>query len=68
MTVRPPDSTFAHRVASGDPVADGVILWTRISTAERHAVRVRWRVASAPDLDVVVAEGDAEGSRMPTSQ
>ncbi len=60
MTVRASDPVFAHGVASGDPVADGVVLWTRISTEGRDSVRVRWSVASTPDLDVLVAEGEAE--------
>ena len=49
---------FRHGVASGDPLADRVILWTRISP-ERNpaAVDVRWEVADSADFARVVASG-----------
>jgi alkaline phosphatase D len=49
---------FAHGVASGDPLADRVILWTRV---EPHGDRVdvAWRVATDPALRDVVARGTA---------
>jgi alkaline phosphatase D len=47
---------FAHGVASGDPLADRVMLWTRVSgTAE--PVDVGWRIASDPALARVVGSG-----------
>lgn len=50
---------FYHGVASGDPLEDRVILWTRV-TPDRHApVRVGWRVALDPELCDVVARGEA---------
>lgn len=51
---------FAHGLASGDPLADRVILWTRV-TAEGAAapVAVRWEVASDPDFKAIVAQGQA---------
>lgn len=52
-------TTFAHGVASGDPLADRVILWTRVTTGEPR-VTLRWVVASDPALAQVVAEGEAE--------
>ena len=36
---------FAHGVASGDPTAQGAILWTRLTTDSTGAVPVRWHVA-----------------------
>jgi alkaline phosphatase D len=49
---------FRHGVASGDPLADRVILWTRITPASpRAAVTVRWEVAADPALRQVVARG-----------
>lgn len=50
---------FAHGVASGDPLADRVILWTRITEAVPSAERipVRWIVARDPALTEVVARG-----------
>jgi alkaline phosphatase D len=47
---------FAHGVASGDPLADAVVLWTRVSVAADE-VRVRWIVAEDDELRHVVADG-----------
>ena len=49
---------FDHGVASGDPLSDGFILWTRVSGAE-GSVPVRWRVASDPAMKQRVREGVA---------
>jgi alkaline phosphatase D len=50
--------TFAHGVASGDPLQDRVIIWTRVTTDE-PSVEVSWRVTRDPALTDVVAEGVA---------
>jgi alkaline phosphatase D len=46
---------FRHGVASGDPLADRVVLWTRVEA--RAATPVRWRVARDPELRDLVGEG-----------
>ncbi|RTL42294.1 MAG: hypothetical protein EKK53_11795 [Burkholderiales bacterium] len=49
---------FDHGVASGDPLADRVILWTRITLATaRPAVVVQYLVATDPALSQVVLRG-----------
>lgn len=51
---------FAHGVASGDPLADRVILWTRLTLDDPRrngSIAVRWRVATDPDMSDVVAFG-----------
>lgn len=48
---------FRHGVASGDPLADRVILWTRVSTT-RPIVDVRWAIALDPSMTRVVARGE----------
>jgi len=55
--VRGPSGLFAHGVASGDPLADAVILWTRVSPSSPGAVRVDWEIASDPGFARVVAGG-----------
>jgi phosphodiesterase/alkaline phosphatase D-like protein len=50
---------FRHGVASGDPLQDRVILWTRVTTGSDQAVDVRWRIARDPELLDVVAQGTA---------
>ncbi|MGD9905586.1 MAG: alkaline phosphatase [Vicinamibacterales bacterium] len=50
---------FRHGVASGDPRADRVVLWTRVSgAAAGAAVPVRWTLAENPTLTRVVARGE----------
>lgn len=49
---------FDHGVASGDPLADRVILWTRVTPATaRPAVVVQYLVATDPALTQVVLRG-----------
>ena len=53
---------FQHGVASGDPLTDRVIAWTRVTPSDPttiQAIDVRWRVATDPDLRRVVARGAA---------
>jgi alkaline phosphatase D len=52
---------FQHGVASGDPTADAVIIWTRITTpsASEH-IPVEWHVAEDAQFRRTVARGLAE--------
>jgi len=63
---------FRHGVASGDPLAERVILWTRVTpgpeefhapvapeAAPGHAVAVEWVLARDPELRDVVLRGTA---------
>ncbi|CAA0106336.1 Alkaline phosphatase D [Halioglobus japonicus] len=49
---------FNHGVASGDPLTDRVILWTRVTPAEEGDVLVGWEVAADADFADIVAEGE----------
>lgn len=50
---------FLHGVASGDPLADRVILWTRVSGAAANArPMVRWMIARDQAFTQVVARGE----------
>lgn len=60
------DEVFAHGVASGDPLADRVIIWTRISIPKDVKERVnestlnanvKWEVATTPDFTTIVRSG-----------
>ena len=53
------DTTFAHGVASGDPLADRVVLWTRVSGTALEAVEVGWQVAADAAFGTIVASGTA---------
>ena len=57
---------FTLGVASGDPVADGFVLWTRLAPypldgggMSKEAVPVRWEVASDQRFLKIVKRGDA---------
>ncbi|MBF5002947.1 alkaline phosphatase D family protein [Diaphorobacter caeni] len=54
-----PLAQFKHGVASGDPLADRVILWTRLSPLSVFGgeIEVDWEVASDADFKVLVALG-----------
>jgi len=48
---------FRHGVASGDPLTDRVILWTRVSGAGTSPLAVRWEIASDPAFRRIVNQG-----------
>lgn len=50
---------FAHGIASGDPDASSVVIWTRVSGSQ-SAVDTRWRVATDESMLNVVASGNAQ--------
>jgi alkaline phosphatase D len=53
---------FLHGVASGDPLADRVVLWARVTPVSDTAtspVNVRWRIADDERFARVVARGTA---------
>ncbi|MES2742772.1 MAG: alkaline phosphatase D family protein [Pseudomonadota bacterium] len=55
-----PGARFLHGVASGDPLQDRVILWTRVSPAEPNdgaEIAVQWQLATDPHLRQIVASG-----------
>lgn len=54
--------TFAHGIASGDPLADRVILWTRVTTSDPSPVAVRWIIATDAALTTIVTRGEATAS------
>ncbi len=58
----PPSSTataFNHGVASGDPLSDRVIIWTRVTVASPSTLEVKWEVSSDPNFGVILLRGTA---------
>lgn len=52
------DIAFLHGVASGDPLADRVILWTRVTPQDlESSVTVQWQLATDPGMTDVIASG-----------
>ena len=59
---RPPDdsnSVFKHGIASGDPLSDRVILWTRVTASAPGTLNVEWELASDERFGIIVARGTA---------
>ncbi|GAB3655462.1 alkaline phosphatase D family protein [Actinocorallia lasiicapitis] len=62
-----PASAFQHGVASGDPLPDAVILWTRVTptpeskpgSGQGPAITVDWQIATDPEFSAIVAKGSA---------
>ena len=54
--------TFTHGVASGDPTASAVILWTRFTPTSPGAATVRWEIADDEKFQHVRAHGEATAS------
>jgi alkaline phosphatase D len=53
------EAKFLHGVASGDPAADAVVIWTRVSTTSGGAAApVRWVVSRDRKLRRVVQDGE----------
>jgi alkaline phosphatase D len=51
-------AAFLHGVASGDPLDDRVVLWTRITAEATTApIAVSWEVASDPAFKTIVRHG-----------
>jgi alkaline phosphatase D len=49
--------SYAHGVASGDPLADRVVLWTRITSSSTDDVEVGWSIAEDSAFTKVVNSG-----------
>lgn len=53
---------FTHSVASGDPLRDRVMLWTRFATPDGSVGRLAWEVAEDEAFTKVAARGAASAS------
>jgi alkaline phosphatase D len=51
--------SYAHGVASGDPLSDRVILWTRVTALGTEDLEADWTVAEDSDFTKIAASGTA---------
>lgn len=62
----PAAPAFRHGVASGDPLADRVVIWTRVTpaanTGPAAGISVSWEMARNPAFADVVATGEANAT------
>jgi alkaline phosphatase D len=49
--------TFRHGVASGDPLTDAVVIWTRVSGASNERISVDWEIAADAGMKSVLKAG-----------
>ena len=58
---KPAAAHFTHGIASGDPLADRVILWTRVlpGSGNVNPVPCTWQVATDETFDTIIASGEA---------
>ena len=58
-------TSFTHGVASGDPLADSVVLWTRAvpATGQERPVGVTWEVATDEAFEDLVRSGTADAAK-----
>lgn len=57
---RLPENPFTLGVASGDPLPDGIVLWTRLASAavgRRRSATVRWQVAEDERFTRIARQG-----------
>jgi len=48
---------FYHGVASGDPLSNRVIIWTRVTPETGSTVEVNWDMATDPEFSQIVQQG-----------
>jgi alkaline phosphatase D len=58
-TLKTENAPFYHGVASGDPLHDRVIIWTRVTPSEINDLPVQgtWRIASDEGMTQVISSG-----------
>lgn len=49
---------FYHGVASGDPLSNAVIIWTRVTPEYHQRVQVKWEVGLEPYMSTIVQSGE----------
>ncbi len=49
---------FYHGVASGDPLSDKVVIWTRVTPENMLPISVDWQVAGSDDFSNIVRSGN----------
>lgn len=52
--------TFSHGVASGDPLTDSVIIWTRVTPENEESsdsIDISWQVSDQADMSNIVKDG-----------
>lgn len=51
------ENIFQHGIASGDPLTDRVILWTRLTISNKDNVEVNWEIAEDVNFTHIINSG-----------
>jgi alkaline phosphatase D len=54
--------SFNHGIASGDPLTDAIILWTRVTPATEDEITVSWEIATDQAFTELVSTGNTTTS------
>ena len=57
LSFNPTLKPFYHGVASGDPLEDRVVIWTRVTPETETEIEVTWKMATDPQLENIVKSG-----------
>lgn len=49
--------TFVHGVASGAPMSDSIVLWTRVTPADAQPISVQWELSTSSSFTTTTASG-----------
>ena len=50
--------SFRHGLASGDPLHNQIILWTRVTPETDLPIKIKWQMSHNPNFNPVVSEGE----------
>lgn len=56
------DPVFVHGVASGAPMADSIVLWTRVTPVNEQPINVDWELSTTADFASLQANGTVSAS------
>lgn len=56
------DPSFVHGVASGAPMAESVVLWSRVTPADQQPVSVRWELSTSSTFSTLLASGSTQAT------
>lgn len=53
----PEDFPFYHGVASGDPLTNSVIIWTRVTPKYHELITVKYQISEDPEMQKIIQTG-----------
>jgi alkaline phosphatase D len=55
--------SFRHGLASGDPLHNQIILWTRVTPETDLPIKINWQMSHRPDFKRIVSQGETVTDR-----